>query len=153
MKVVRSRPPNYDLIVTAMPVIRGVSNVMFCYGDTIYSPDCEFIPAELLAHEAVHSTRQLAMGVDLWWREYLIDAEFRLKEEYLAHRAEYRYLADNGNRDQRRAAAAHVGKRLSSALYGNLINRAQAIKLLKIDARQERPEPVRAQAHANQTAA
>ena len=65
-----------------------------------------------------------------WWRVYLMNRRFRLAEETLAHRAEYRYLKIHGSRLQRRSALSKVSKRLSSNLYGGLVKKSQARDLI-----------------------
>lgn len=133
MKIVRARPPNYDAI-DAKFNIRG-QQVVFAYGDTIYVPSGSLdVPPQIVAHEKVHSARQLAygIGVEEWWKRYIADIDFRREEEQLAHIAEYRHLCDHaGGRNQRRRHLSIVATKLSHPLYGPLMNKTAARKVLE----------------------
>lgn len=157
MKVIHELPPNYAEIIVALPIVAQLKGVMFCYGDVIYAPGSpRDVPEHLMAHEKVHSVRQLDEGIDKWWQAYLRDPEYRLLEELLAHRAEYRYLTLHGNRKERRAAAAFVGKRLAHPMYGRLINQAVAVRLIKHEAvfsHEARTEQIHPTAQPNQAPA
>lgn len=119
MKVLHLFPPNYAAINRAFKV-RG-KPVIFCFGDTVYNPGRIKMPDRLLAHEAVHSRQQ---GTDPagWWDRYIIDSKFRLAQEIPAHCAEYA-CAPNLLDD--------IARRLSSALYGSLVDFAGAVDLLE----------------------
>lgn len=127
MKIVDGYPPNIDKIKEAFDVFPGV---MFCYGDTIYAPGIDKIPAQLRAHEKVHSVRQLERGVEEWWDLYIKDSGFRFNEELLAHRKEYHtWVALNvrtWKAAQREEALDIVAKRLSGNLYGKMVSLGQA---------------------------
>lgn len=126
MKIVASRPPNFEKIAAVFPAAHR-EGVIFSYGDTIYSPFTINISPALMAHEAVHGVRQEAIGVEAWWDRYLVDPEFRYFEELIAHVAEYQHLLDHApNRNARRSALKSVAKRLSGALYGFSVSMAQA---------------------------
>lgn len=126
MDIVIDYPPNFDAIDAAFHV-RG-KPVLFAWGSRIYNPRGVIIPPELIAHEAVHGRRQ-GHDVEGWWRRYLEDANFRLREEVEAHRAEYQWLLDHAPRRERRAALKQVAARLSGPLYGQMVTpkRARAI--------------------------
>lgn len=134
MRVVKALPPNFEEIDAAFAV-RG-QPILFAYGDTIYNPAGVDVPAELHAHEEVHGERQLTAGVDLWWKRYIVEAEFRLAEELPAHVAEYRALCRLhrgrwvSERNMRRTIAAHVARKLASPLYGNLLTTESAKKAI-----------------------
>ena len=112
MKVLHLFPPNYRQINQAFN-IRG-KPVIFCYGDTIYNPSRIDVPPCLIAHETVHS-RQQGSDPDGWWRRYIDDLEFRLREEVEAHRAEYEHLG------QTQKHLDDIARRLSSQIYGRLV--------------------------------
>lgn len=130
MKIIQSRPPNFDKIVK---VFYGAERpgVIFAYAPNIYSPRDVNAPPDLVAHEMIHIERQEKIGVDVWWDRYLADPEFRFNEELLAHRAELAHLLKHSaNRNTRRMALKHVAKKLSASLYGRMVTREQAIQLL-----------------------
>jgi hypothetical protein len=86
----------------------------------------------------VHGQRQKAIGVDVWWRLYIDDANFRLEEEVLAHRAEYEHECRTPGADKptpgfrsRSAYMLHqIANRLACRLYGNMITAADARLLI-----------------------
>ena len=109
-------PPLYDEIAMAFS-LRLDQDIIFSWGDRLYVPwrkatmsrEDSIVAPELIAHEAVHGERQ-GSGQEIlnWWRRYIEDREFRLQEEIPAHRAEYQYILEHGNRQQRRSALSHL---------------------------------------------
>jgi len=133
MRIAIDFPPNIDAIKAVFP-IRG-RGVIFCYGDTIFNPDSVVVPPRLVAHETVHSMSQ---GGDPagWWEKYLTDEEFRLAEEILAHRAEYRCALHDANRNQRRQALKLIATRLSGPLYGRMLSLDEAKRVINMEIEQ-----------------
>jgi hypothetical protein len=141
MKIVRDRPPLYELIDQAFN-IRG-KPVIFAWGRKIFVPTGDLnISTALIAHEGVHGSRQLSYSmcsnlteeerIELWWRRYIADIDFRREEEVLAHQAEYRHLCDHaGGRNQRRRHLSIIATKLSHPLYGPVMNKATARKVLQ----------------------
>lgn len=140
MRIVRDRPPLFDEIDRKFNV-RG-KPVIFAWGDTIFVPSGSLdISPQLKAHEEVHGGRQLLFGdgsysdqrrIELWWLRYIEDDAFRRQEEELAHIAEYRHLCEHaGGRNQRRRHLSIVATKLSNPLYGPMMNRAQARRILE----------------------
>jgi hypothetical protein len=140
MQIVRDRPPLFDLIDKKFKV-RG-RPVIFAWGTTIFVPSGSLeIAPQLKAHEEVHGGRQLLFGppglsdeqrIELWWRLYIEDIEFRREEERLAHIAEYRHLCEHaGGRNARRRHLSIVSSKLADPIYGPLMNKAQAREVLE----------------------
>ena len=131
MNIVRGTPPNYRAIVAVFPAAAR-HGVIFTYGTTVYVNGVPQIPTQLKAHEAVHSQRQGAYGgPEKWWEHYLVDPEFRLTEELVAHRAEYRTLRHIlQNRKQLAQNLDFIAERLSSPLYGAMITKQAAKKAI-----------------------
>jgi hypothetical protein len=126
VKVVNLFPPNYQQINTAFKV-RG-KPVIFCFGAQIYNPMRINVSPALHAHESVHSAQQ---GSDprVWWDRYIADKAFRLEQEIPAHQAEVRHWADNcGGVSE--PCIAEIAERLSSPLYGNIIDYPAAYRLM-----------------------
>lgn len=121
MKIADAFPPNIEKIEAALGRRRAVGT-LFCYGYTIYAPGAGTIPPQLIAHEKIHSERQIKIGVDVWWDLYLTDKGFRYDEELLAHIAECEAISDDWDRRARRKYAAAAAKRLSGPLYGRLVS-------------------------------
>lgn len=138
MKIVRARPPLFDLIDAKFNVLG--KPILFAWGDKIYIPtgSLDISPA-LMVHECVHGGRQLGArrgddanaNIAMWWMRYIDDIDFRAAEEVLAHRAEYRHLCDHaGGRNQRRRHLSIIATKLSHPLYGPMMNKATARKAL-----------------------
>lgn len=125
------RPPNFDKIRKVFP-LSIAPGVVFSYGDKIFVNSKNELPPEILAHERVHCERQLAMGVEAWWDQYLVDPQFRYKEELLAHQVEYTFLRGlYPGQARKKSILKHVAGKLSSRLYGPMVSLEQAKKALK----------------------
>lgn len=131
MKILIEKPPNFEDIAKVFPIIKKQHGVIYTLGDTIYNPDGDEISKPLLAHEEVHSARQMMFGVEQWWRLYLSNTGFRFSEEVMAHQKEYAVETELGNRNQRRIALKMIAERLASPLYGNMLSNKEARELLK----------------------
>lgn len=127
MQVIVDKPPNFDAILEVFPQAAD-PGVMFCYGNTIFSPSSEYVPPQLIAHEEIHSGQQRLMGVETWWDRYLVDVSFRYKQELAAHIVEYHdFIRFTKNRQMQRSYLAAVAKRLSGPLYGGVVSYSEAI--------------------------
>jgi hypothetical protein len=120
--------------------------VIYAFGDTIYNPGGGFIPPAIVAHEAKHGARQAALGpsahsttrwsgVDVWWRCYLENADFRYREELLAHAEEYRArFAVNPDRNWAPKLLLMTADRLLAPFYeypAGMKTQAEAMQDLK----------------------
>lgn len=123
-------PPNYEQICQAIPAVRKNKAIVFVYAPNIYSPAGIELRPDLIAHEEVHVTRQ---GDDpqAWWDQYLVDTDFRLREELIAYQAQYAYMVEHYSRERRRGILSSIAKDLSGPMYGGIITKQQAIKLIK----------------------
>ena len=131
MKIVHDKPPNWDELVAAFPVAATRPALYVAWGDRIYSIAGDTPPPELMAHEYVHGQRQ---GADItgWWRRYIDDPVFRLKEEVQAHKAEFARAALGEKDRNRRARILNVtATRLAAPLYGGVISHMDALCLLR----------------------
>ena len=125
MEIVVAEPPMFYEIDKVFDV--AGKSVIFAWGDKIYNPTGAVVTKELQAHEAIHGVRQLDMGVEDWWGQYLVDTEFRLVEELPAHRAEYQaYCRRHHAPNDRHRALGIVAPKLAAPLYGSLISVADA---------------------------
>lgn len=129
MKVVNEYPPNYADIAAVFN-IKAMRGIVFTYGDTIYNPDHGKVSEHLMTHEEVHEKQQAAMGVKKWWKQYLVDPEFRLSQELEAYRAQYQFLQTSHNRQQRKAILLHISKDLAGAMYGHILTKDKARELI-----------------------
>lgn len=132
MRIVKSYPPNIAKIRAALGnrfMAAHGQRAFYCYGDTIYNPGGGDLTRADIAHEHTHSRRQ-GDNPEAWWDQWLSDMEFRVLEELIAHRVEYRVATKDANRHQRRAALAAIAGRLAGPLYGHAMNIATAKRLI-----------------------
>ncbi len=128
MKISRAYPPNYREIVARIPAVKSRRGIIFTYGHTIYCPGGNTnLPAHLIAHEETHAREQDRIGIQEWWDQYLTDVSFRLDQELLAYQKQYSVLA---NRAERKKVLPAIVKDLSGAMYGNIIDPAEAKRLI-----------------------
>ena len=149
MEVVVAPPPNFEDILRVFP-LASRPGTLFTYGQTIYNPSGIVIPGQIKAHEAVHGQRQGTNEEEIrnWWARYLEEPVFRLEEELLAHRAEYR--AFRGWTKDRNAVARqldYIAQRLCGPLYGGLLTYAAARRMITVDV-----DPLAVQAIRRRTA-
>jgi hypothetical protein len=129
LPIVKDYPPLIDEIDAAFNV-RGKAIFYAWAGAGIYNPLGVLIPPQIHAHEWVHIRRQ---GDDpvTWWRRYIAEPEFRLREEIPAHRAEWRAYKDrHANERKRKHMLDSIVRRLASPLYGSLIDESEARRLI-----------------------
>ena len=127
MKIVRGYPPNYDQIKKKFNPKDGV---VYTYGDTIYAPNTNEIPPDLMMHETTHSLQQKKTSPKEWWDNYLKDSKFRLSQELEAYRTQYKFIKGAYNRKNRRGLLQKISKDLSSNLYGGVITNEDALELI-----------------------
>lgn len=132
MKIVNAPPPNYIAISDKFKLgkLKGFTPV-FAYGDTIYNPTGNMIHEDIMVHEEVHSRQQLEIGVEEWWNLYLESDSFRLEQEVEAYSAQYQYICQHGNREMRRKELDRLAGDLSSALYGAIVKKKDALELIQ----------------------
>lgn len=112
----------FPLLKEAKQVFPIEDSNLFTYGDTIYA---DFpIHYSLIAHETTHIIEQEKIGKDVWWEKYFKSKKFRLEQEVLAYRRQYKVAPELLNL---------FAEQLSSPLYGNLISLDKAIKLIEED--------------------
>ncbi len=130
MKILKENPPNLEAIRDAG--LRPNSNTIFTYGDVLYNPGGWDIPGHLMKHEETHSERQKEMGVEAWWDKYLKEAKFRLDEEVLAYREQWKYFCERKkNRRKQVEFLVWIAHDLSGELYGNILSFDEAVKLIQ----------------------
>ena len=132
MNVKEEYPPNYDEVVMHFPAV-AKRNVIFTYGRVIYNPKKINLTAALVTHEELHALRQTSDGMtpSLWWHKYFNDMDFRLGEEALAHHVEWMVMSKTLSRSMRRKALDIVARKLSAPIYGPMVTKQRAKKMLK----------------------
>lgn len=129
MKIKHHKPLIYPIVKFFFPAAHW-DIVIITWGDTAY---CKTeLNASLVEHERVHTeqqSRNKLIGL-WWWVRYIYSPAFRLSQEIPAHIAEYR-TAIRGVSSQRRAYFLDfISERLSGPLYGNVMTRDAAKRLL-----------------------
>ena len=121
-------PPNIKQIEQVFPIKKGV---IFTWGQCIYNPDDIVIGRPLMAHESVHMVQQNSQP-QIWWDRYLVDKDFRFKQELEAHQSEYReFCRLSRGREKRVKFLFLIAVRLQSPLYGSMCTIAEARKSIK----------------------
>lgn len=128
MKIVQGFPPNIREIQKKFN-LTGF-NPVFTYGSELYNPTGLPVAQDLMVHEETHEKQQQAYGRDQWWAMYLENPTFRLTQETEAYREQWRFLQTVLNRKGRLAALNTLAENLSSAMYGNIINKKLAKELI-----------------------
>ena len=131
MEIVVAKPPIWDEVVKRFEITEGT---IFCWGFSIYNPNDRVIDDHLIAHERVHARQQeLAGGPEPWWDRYLDDAEFRLKQEIPAYRAQYdSFRKTTADRNARARYLDHLARSLSGGIYGHLVPYRKARTLIYV---------------------
>ncbi len=122
MRIVQEYPPNIDLIKANFNIVG--KDIVFAYGDTIYSPAGLSLSQDLIVHEMKHIEQQKGEPDD-WWDLYISNSDFRLEQEVEAYKAQLQsYKGD------RYKLAWKLAKDLSSETYGNLVSIEEALNLI-----------------------
>ena len=126
-RIVAAFPPNIDEIRARFAVRPGT---IFAYDGVIYSPAGTDLPGHLVVHEETHFAQQRAAGgAEAWWRRYIDDPGFRLEQEVEAYRAQFAVIRQLP-RAERRELLARICKDLASGMYGSLVTKAEARRLV-----------------------
>jgi hypothetical protein len=127
MKIIKGVPPNIEKIKKKFN-LTGI-NVVFTYGDTIYSPHSDKLPEHLIVHERVHEKQQ-GKEPEQWWNRYLSEDNFRIQQESEAYRTQYNFVAPKVSRQQRRQFLKELATSFSSKMYGSILTFNQAKELI-----------------------
>jgi hypothetical protein len=128
--ILHDYPPNYAEIEQKFD-LRNYKPI-FAFAPHIYVPHRNILGPELIEHEHVHIRRQ-GVAPEKWWHAYLVNENFRLAEEILAHVVEYQVLAAGRPRNERRRIFDIIAGRLCAPMYGYNppLHPSRAHKLLK----------------------
>lgn len=131
IRLIKAYPPNYQDIIKALPAVKRRPNGVFTYAPNVYYPGGSSLSYDLEQHEATHIQQQnnTEGGPAAWWERYLEDPEFRLEQELEAYRVQFK-AAEIYNRGQRRVLLNKIAGDLSSAMYGKILTKAQALEAI-----------------------
>ncbi len=90
-KISKLPPPVYERAKAKFGLRDFSAGLVFAYYPYIHVYNGK-LTSDIRAHEAVHLERQKAMGTEIWWEHYLNEDQFRLKEEIMAYRVQYKYV-------------------------------------------------------------
>lgn len=127
MKLSKEYPPNYEELEKVFDL--SGKTAAFCYGDTIYNPFGRTIADYSIAHEKVHSKQQ-GKDPEAWWRAYIDDVEFRLKQEIEAYGAELKFIRKHYSLIKADQALHSFSTSLSGPVYGRPCSYAEAKKYI-----------------------
>jgi DNA-binding Xre family transcriptional regulator len=100
---------------------------IFAWNNAIYTNYA--LPNDLLIHERTHLEQQEREGLEHWVKNYLNNPEYRLKQEIEAYKHQLSMIKDREYRNKIRLESIET---LCSSLYGNIISKDEAEKILKI---------------------
>ena len=117
----------FPLLARYKKVFPVDEKTIFAYDGAIY---CDFdLPPDLIAHEERHLAQQKRYGLEVWVENFLKDSKYRLKMEIDAYQYQLKSIKDREFRNKIRIESA---KSLSGPLYGNIISKSDALRLLKV---------------------
>lgn len=136
MKILNEKPPVWESVMELFKI--NVGTTIFTYGDTIYNPAGFEVPAELIAHEEVHSAQQghTEEGAAKWWARYFQDEYFRMDQEARAYAVQYDWWCEHDHvrgkdRNWRMKKMRQLATVMSSPTYGGVVSVDGAIKLIR----------------------
>lgn len=128
---VSAYPPNIEVIKKTFN-IEGKKGIVYTHGQVIYNPDMLYMDDALLFHEATHSLQQDTLGVDVWWKKYLEDPQFRLVQELEAYHSQYKKFCKTDKDRNKQAQYLHrLAQDCSGEVYGNMVNYSEACKWIR----------------------
>ena len=86
------------------------------------------LTSDLLVHEITHLRQQEKIGVKEWVKNFLENPAKRIEYELEAYRNQ---ISSFKNRELKNKCRIWASETLSSALYGNIISKDEAFKLLR----------------------
>lgn len=123
--------PNLQLLKNTFGV--DEKDLIIAYGDKIFCPE-KGLSQDLIVHELVHCERQQfnEQSAERWWQKYMEDKDFRLNEEVLAYRQQYKFCEKvYKDRNARARILFALTGELAGERYGKLCARSEAFALIK----------------------
>ena len=129
MEIIHSKPPIYEDIISAG--MKPSEYTVYTYGNKLYVPSGDEVPADLMVHEEVHMKQQ-GDDPDAWWSRYLIDQFFRIDQETAAYAKQYAFICrKQKDREKRNRILLMIASQLAGPMYGNVISRDFALRAVK----------------------
>jgi hypothetical protein len=137
MKIVLGYPPNYSEIRAHFTAPK---NTYYAYGDTLYNPDGNEVPEDIVFHESVHSQQQ-GNNPQQWWADYILNKEFRKSQEVEAFSKQLKFIKKSietlkedykiGGAKILKDALEEMARNLSSDMYKLNLTYQQAYTLIR----------------------
>ncbi len=127
MKVVSRKPPNYAQITERITPPKGA---VYAYGNTIYAPDGQKVPPDVMEHEKCHKKQQEKSTPAIWWSHYLSNIEFRQDQEVEAYAVQYKFVENFYPNTARKEALFEFARNLSEN-YGLHLTFMEAERLIR----------------------
>lgn len=125
-------PAIYAKLYDKFSVYFVEDNLLITVGDTCHCADKEIFNkrSDLYVHEWKHMEQQTAMGVGEWWKKFMDDPKFRLKQELEAYKFQWEYLKDTiPDRNKRFPFKKNICDHLSGKMYGGLLSYSEAWRM------------------------
>lgn len=99
-------------------------------GDIVYS---KFrLNPDVAVHEMVHIEQQKKVGVEIWWKRYLAERDFRCNQEMEAYHMQASWIKANvGDRNKRFTMLTKICKDLAGPMYGFDISYEEICKIIR----------------------
>ena len=136
MKIVDDFPPNYLEIRQFIPEVDKYKP-FFAYGEEIYNPYKQVLPADIEYHEQIHLEQQKEYtSPAVWWTKYCADKGFRQEQEVEAYAKQYLFVKKYTNSKIADLALDEMVEILSSSMYNLGISQYQAKTLIRLKAKE-----------------
>lgn len=103
-------------------------SAVFTYGRHIWTH--ALLEQDLVAHEQTHMRQQGRLPW-LWWARYLLDRQFRLRQELEAYQSQWAWVQNRMRRRYHAGALARMSTTLAGHLYGDLCTVDEARALIR----------------------
>ena len=129
IEIIKEKPP--FLLQLQMAGLKPKEDTIFPFSLKIYNPSGKPIPQDIMIHEAIH-IRQQGKNPKEWWDRYILDKNFRLGQELLANREQYKFICKlTKDREKRNKALVAMAKNMSGEVYGKIISYQEAFEKIK----------------------
>ena len=130
-EIVDGYPPNIEKIKAVFPLRTGF---VYTYGNVIYAPTIALSVMKdlpLVAHERRHMRQQKGDPAG-WWERYLVDREWRFKQELECYQVQYkRFKRLTRSEEIKKRYLNEIAGFLSGDMYGNLVERDEAMAAIR----------------------
>lgn len=134
LKIVKELPPNIEKIKQSGLIPDSLA--VFAYGDIVYNPSGQEIPADLIYHEDIHRQQQeFFASPEIWWDKYLFDKNFRQEQEVEAYASQINWIKKHLGTRMYEYMLNSCATALSSPMYGLNLTKSQAHTLIRLKAK------------------